>query len=240
MVWLAAAAFMGWKIWSETSPLEGLGLHGPPLMVQAFPTASLLVASAWIWATKRFTSWVAALSMLLALFVTMIVSVSGEMAEATQNVTDAKQYQRTLNGYWKSSAPELVSHFPKSIPPEASEVHFLFTPKFLMGGARLYLHYQTSGDEIRRLREIASKSRTSSIGLDGHVAGAPNINHFPLPLYLPRFSTGAELPEDFECCYFDPIPSTILGQEWIWNHGQTHGMAFSEKRNEVIFWAEFW
>ncbi|MEQ1749647.1 MAG: hypothetical protein ABL974_09515 [Prosthecobacter sp.] len=170
----------------------------------------------------------------------MIAFFGNGMAEATGSVTDPKQYHRTLNDYWRSGAPDMVAHFPERIPADAQNIHFLFTPSFLMGGARLYLLYQTSAEEIQRIRNVAEELRNSGCNLLGNTAGIPEINEFPKPLNIQEPILGEELPAGFDLYFFDATFPEMRQEEWCWNHGSTHGIAINEKSQQVLFWAESW
>ena len=171
-LWLLMALFLGWKIFVDCRRVEGLGLKPIHGFFQVMPSLLLACSAGWVLRKRAKMYWALSLSLIAAAFLTMLVFFGNGMA-ATQSVTDPKQYHRALNDYWRSGAPDLVSNFPERIPAEAQNIHFLFTPRFLMGGARLYLLYRTSAEEIQRIRSVAEKSRKTACNLLGTIAGIP-------------------------------------------------------------------
>lgn len=239
-LWLLMALLIGWKIFEDSHRISELGVKPIHMLFQAVPSFVLMSAAAWITFRKGTMYWVLSLSLIAAIFLTIVAFGGNGMAEATRSVTDPKQYHRTLNDYWRSGAPDLVSHFPESIPAEAKSIHFLFTPRLLMGGARLYLLYQTSPEEIRRIRAMAEKARNKSCDLLGHFAGIPEINQPPKPLNIQELILGEEWPADFDLYYYDASFPEMRQEEWCWNHGSTHGVAINEKSQQVLYWADYW
>lgn len=239
-VWLLMAVFLGWKIFDDCRRVEGLGLKPINWGFQIMPSLLLTGAAGWILRRRATMYWVLSLSLIASTFLAMIAFFGNGMAEATGSVTDPKQYHRTLNDYWRSGAPDLVEHFPECIPADAQNVHFLFTPRFLMGGARLYLLYQTSSEEIQRIRSVAEKLRNAGCNLLGSTAGIPEINEFPKPIDPSGPTLGNDLPADFNLYFFDATFPEMRLEEWCWNHGRTHGIAIHEKSQQVLFWADYW
>jgi hypothetical protein len=239
-LWLLMALFIGWKIFEDSRRVADLGVKPIHVLLQALPSLVLMSAAAWITFRKGTMYWVLSLSLIAAIFMSMIVFFGNGMAESTGSVTDPKQYHRTLNDYWRSGAPDLVAHFPECIPANAQDIHFLFTPRFLMGGARLYLLYQSSAEEIHRIRAKAERSRNKSCNLLGHIEGIPEINQPPKPLNIGELPLGEELPAGFDLYFFDATFPEMRQDEWCWNHGSTHGIAINEKSQQVLFWADYW
>ena len=177
-------------------------------------------------------------------FVAFVLMMGHGMRKATETVTDVSQYSDKLENYWRKDMPSLVEHFPLSVPENAKNVSFSFTPAFLMGGARLQLRFATTPGRLKELRDEFSKRRTISYDHRGHAAGVSDKNQIPLPV----FSTGEgderylEVPEDFDVMFLDEfIPESEMAKsDFFWNHGQTHGVAISDKRGEILYWAEAW
>lgn len=240
VLWLLIALFIGWKIFANSRRIADLGVKPIHILLQALPSLVLISASAWIAFRRGPIYWILSLSLIAAIFLALVDFFGNGFAETTSSVTDPKQYHRTLNDYWRSGAPDLVSHFPDSIPAEAKSIHFLFTPRFLMGGARFYLLYQTSTEEVQRIRAVAEKSCNTSCNLLGHIADIPEINQPPKPLNIQEPILGEELPAGFDLYFFDASFPEMRQEEWCWNHGSTHGIAINEKSQQVLFWAESW
>jgi hypothetical protein len=239
-IWLLLAVFVGWKIFADCQRIEGLGLKPINWGFQVMPSLVLACAAGWILCRRAAMYWVLSLSLIAATFLSMIAFFGNGMAETTGSVTDPEQYHRTLNDYWRSGAPDIVAHFPERIPADAQNIHFLFTPRFLMGGARLYLLFQTSAEEIQRIRNVAEKLRNSGCNLLGNTAGITEINQFPKPIDPSAPTLGDELSADFNLYFFDATFPEMRLEEWCWNRGITHGIAINEKSQQVLFWADYW
>ena len=48
-------------------------------------------------------------------------------------------------------------------------------------------------------------------------------------------------PEDYEIMIFDRLlPESERPEGHYWNHGQSHGVAISNERSEIVYWAKVW
>jgi len=151
----------------------------------------------------------------------------------TNNVED---YSKTLKK-WNTN---IVHHFPKSIPKSATLKRFLCTVYHLFNTqGYIQLRLQLSKEEIKQLYSQFSEKKTKSF------FGGDNNSHANQKEGMPTtFFYTADLksfPDDYEIIIFDKIiPDTERTEDFRWNHGTSHGVAISKKRNEIVYWAEMW
>lgn len=63
----------------------------------------------------------------------------------------------------------------------------------------------------------------------------------PTTWFYTSGGAGREFPADYTLLVLDAPPATDMQRSHAgMNHGQTHGIAISRMRNEVIFWADAW
>ena len=95
-------------------------------------------------AAVALTGVLGAVFFLLSAFYVLLLSVW----TATAVTTDVRYYRRA---YAQISGKEAVSaHFPASVPEDARDVEFSYTPRFLQGGEVFRLSYTAPEDEIFR------------------------------------------------------------------------------------------
>ncbi len=153
----------------------------------------------------------------------------------TNNIAD---YSKVLN-QWNSN---IVHHFPKSIPKSATLKKLSCSIHHLSKGGiqgHLQLRLQLSTEEIKQFyAQFSGKKTKSFFGGDtnSHVKqkeGMPTTYFYTADL-RPFFN-------DYEIMIFDKItPDTERTEGFRWNHGTSHGVAISKKRNEIVYWAEAW
>ena len=190
--------------------------------------------------TSRLLIHVAAIPLyLLACGIWGFVTLGMEMVtSATTEVTDVRKYDEILKNYW-SSSPDLVSHFPNPIPSNAEEVRFSFLPGFLQGGAHVQLRYSSTARDISELYErFSAKKRKSFFGGDTN-DHMNQTNGMPTTTFYTGPTNQFKFPDDYELMIFDPILTNGTAG-FDWNHGQSHGVAISTNRHEIVYWAESW
>ena len=95
-------------------------------------------------AAAALTAVLAAVFLLLSVFYVFLLSIW----TATTVTTEVKYYGRA---YAQIAGNEAVSaHFPASVPEDAREIAFYYTPQFLQGGEVFRLSYRTTEDELVR------------------------------------------------------------------------------------------
>jgi hypothetical protein len=162
---------------------------------------------------------------------------SAVIVETTREVTKVKKYEKILSGW----PPALVHHFPARIPAGAENVRFSFLPHFMQGGAHIQLAYSTTSDTIAALYDKFSEMKTKSfIGGDtnDHMNGEEGM---PTTFFFTSPTGEDSFPDDYEVMIFDRLLTEEERQEeYLFNHGEAHGVAISRKRNEIVYWAESW
>jgi len=173
---------------------------------------------------------------IFTLFVWAMFSLAVEsFMEATTTVTDVGRYEEILAPCDDST---LLAHFPRPIPPDAEDVKFSFFPGFLQGGAHFQLRYRTSTETIDNLHERFSEMATQSF-IIGDEEGRANLDvRMPSTVFYTSGTDDHDFPDDYEMMIFDQLPAE--GTNPSWNHGQSHGVAISQQRNEIVYWAEWW
>lgn len=187
---------------------------------------------------KKMTHIVAIPSCIIAVALWSFISIAVEMLiVATTEVTDTGKYEEVLDDYW-SFDKTLVAHFPRPIPANAKAVKFSFLPAFLQGGAHVQLRYSLDPDAISELYDRFSKMKTKSF-IGGDKNEHMNIEEgMPTTIFYTSGSDDHKFPDDFEIMIFDKVIKEKGGG--YWNHGQSHGIAISKTRNEIVYWAESW
>lgn len=160
---------------------------------------------------------------------------------ATTEVTDVQKYEDRLDEFGMEPNAELVSHFPRSIPPYAKDVRFSFRPHFLQGGTYIQLRFSAPPDVISRLHEKFSLKKTKSF-LGGDVY--THVNHNTIDgmpttnFYTSGLAEEYAFPEDYEIMVLDEVLKGEDRSQHDWTHFQSHGVVISKKRNEIVYWAE--
>ena len=227
---LGVVAVLQFVRWSSSS-----GTITPAYSLSFLPATVFFIAHIISRNSKRKIVHVVAIPFcLLALVFWGLVTLGVEMFISTTEVTNVRRYDKILNDYWSFNS-ELVSHFPRPIPSDANNVRFSFRPKFLQGGAHIQLRYATSPEIIADVYTRFSERKTKSF-TGGDTNDHVNMKEgMPTTFFYTSSSGNDEFPDDYEIMIFDKI----LKKE-NWNHGQSHGVAISKKKNEVVYWAESW
>jgi hypothetical protein len=158
---------------------------------------------------------------------------------ATAEVTVVRRYDEILSQRWNGER-NLVQHFPQPIPSDARDVRFAFRPHFLQGGAYVQLRYSTTPDIIAELYERFSSIKTKSfIGGERHIHRNAK-DGMPTTDFYTSGSKDHKFPDDYEIMIFDKVLKEKDRGPEFWNHGETHGVAISKERNEIVYWAESW
>ena len=106
------------------------------------------------------TAVLAIVFFLLSVFYVLLLSIW----TATEVTTDVRYYRRA---YARISGKEAVSaHFPASVPEDARDVEFTYTPRFLQGGEVFRLSYTAPEGEILR-RSMLLRAAAEWSGPDG-------------------------------------------------------------------------
>ena len=168
-------------------------------------------------------------------------------------IKNPRKYSSILANKWGN---DLVHHFPKKIPEDAKNVKFFYKMGYMQGGSAMQLRYSASPVKIAELYERFSKKKTRSFqggNSNDHMNqenGMPTTFFYTGDKYqadtncITGETTNSKFPEDYEIMIFDWIPSNKekkrRGLERSFNHGKSHGVAISKKRNTIVYWAESW
>jgi hypothetical protein len=145
-------------------------------------------------------------------------------------ITDVNRYSEVLNS--ADQASPLLAHFPKEIPPEASNARFAYQPRIMQGAMILELLMTLPEAKIDELWNQYS-------GLDQYqFIEDKTLDDIPEPiLYLIR-DENYELNQDFSIFFIDAQPAG--NEDFIWNHGTMYGVGINKIDLEVIYWLQYW
>ena len=145
----------------------------------------------------------------------------------TEPVTNVNQYEHIVD-----PKNTLTAHFPERIPADAVDVHFYYLPAFMQGGSELLLRYRTSSSILDALLQKYSPVAIQVINGPVSKSQLKSVPHaLTSSIELVGHST---LPDDFQVLILGASPPED------WNHGYSYGLAISQQRQEVIYWAETW
>jgi len=158
-------------------------------------------------------------------------------------VTTRYAYQPILKYRWENK--NIVEHFPTKIPDEAKNIKFYYRAGLMQGGTAIELRMQMSQrafDSIVHKHRAMAKLILDHLGKDNETKSQEKI-YFEPPLMFYTVSR-AELTDEYE---IGPLPDGYeifllhsKKYERYWNHGKTAGIAVSQDRNEIIYWAAVW
>ena len=154
-------------------------------------------------AAAALTAVLAAVFLLLSVFYVFFLSIW----TATTVTTGVKYYARA---YAQIDGNEAVSaHFPASVPEDAREIEFYYTPRFLQGGEVFRLSYRATEDELARrsglLQAAAEWSGPDEDWFRLHRQVGGHADSLRFQLFGSGFSNHGE-----ECCVLiDPADGRI-------------------------------
>lgn len=137
------------------------------------------------------------------------------------------------------SARGLVAHFPKAIPQEATNVRFSSFPGFMQGGAWLQIRFNLLPHQVAAIfTDAAKRAKTFYDGGDIFEL----VNEKEGGLAGTSFHTSGtdevSFPDDYRVFIFSARDAGSPSANW--NHGDSTGIVVSQKRNEVVYFAESW
>jgi len=170
-----------------------------------------------------------ALGIVVAIYAIALATLAWQL----RTITDVAKYEELLG----RCDARLTGHFPAHIPVEATKRSLSFFPGFLQGGAYLQLRVELPAAEVAR-----EEARMSELAIHVHPSGersAPPglLGEIPLPpFYTGDAEPSASFPDEYALYFLLAQP----GDSVPWNHGQTAGIAISQRRSELVYWAESW
>jgi hypothetical protein len=224
-LWLDAVWFV------HKLTLEFYAINLAPGLILLITWYFAAAASSRRWLLIGFGLVIASLFAVYAVLMNFGVMIA---VSATTPVVDAARYKDIRADYNQRS---LATHFPTDIPPNATQVTFYYLPHFLQGGSHLQLRYRLPQAEVSAiLSQYESLAKQIETGA-GDVLKAADQQDLPVPQFRNESNTDfAALSNDFLVFVLDAQPY----QPADWNHGYSYGLAVSTKRQEVIYWAEYW
>ncbi len=204
-------------------PLAGFGVLY--VVLRGVRPRAWIQVVAWTWAAVALTAW-----LLLVVPCELLLRVHGD-------VTSVRRYEYVLDEHWQ--ADELVNHFPRPIPPEASNVSFFFQPVLMQRGASIQLRMTLPPDTARKQYERFAGLRTKSF-FGGDINDHMNAEEgMPTTFFFTSDTGERKFPKDYEVMIFDEVLKE-RPDGFYWNHGQSRGVAISKLRNEIVYWAARW
>lgn len=150
--------------------------------------------------------------------------------------TDPAKYPVLLADW---SSRNLVAHFPKSFPAEATNVRLSSFPGFMQGGAWLQIRFNLPPAQVAAIFADAS-AQAKAFYDGGDKLSLVNDKEGGLPgtSFLTADAGQKSFPDDYRIFVFSVRDGG--GNSFSWNHGDSTGVVVSTKRNEVIYFAESW
>jgi len=161
----------------------------------------------------------------------LVLEAQGEMFGP---IIDVGKYASVIDDY-RSFNKELVSHFPRPIPPDAKNVHFYFTPHFGMGGAVVQLRCTLPAAEVSSLYVRFAKQTSKSFNGGNFFENENTENGVPTTDFYTGDSPDHIFPKDYEVMVFDSANKKGSPES---NDTLSHGVAISKERNEIVYWAQ--
>lgn len=142
-------------------------------------------------------------------------------------VNDVAKYEAILQNDWqKGFMQPFVAHFPQKLPEQKENIRFFYRRPFLQGGGSIQLRMSQTKEEINNLyNKFIKKKMIFPDASDNSEKLKPTI------YFMTGDTKNGELPPDFEIIFLAAISG---------NHGQNYGVAISRKRNEIVYFAEYW
>lgn len=164
------------------------------------------------------------LGLVIVFVVSAFVLVVLKFMSSLEPSNDIDDYQNAL-----AAVPtQLVEHFPRAIS-QVTRTRFYYRPGFMQGGTTIQLILGSNTSGIRAIRERYAAKAVS------RWRGCPQQgNSVELMPHMQRPDAEASATCDYEMFILQATPP----EEW--NHGHESGIAFSEKREEILYWAKVW
>lgn len=158
-------------------------------------------------------------------------------------VTTRYAYQPILKYRWENKY--IVEHFPAEIPDEAKDIKFYYRAGLMQGGTTIELRMQMPErefDSIEQTHRAIAKLILDHLRKDNDTKSQEKF-YFAPPLMFYTVST-AELTDEYQA---GPLPAgyeifLLHSKKYkrYWNHGKSAGIAVSQARKEIIYWATVW
>lgn len=148
-------------------------------------------------------------------------------------ITDVNRYSEVLNSADKNLPA--IAHFPKEIPPEASNVKFAYQPRIMQGAMFLELLMTLPENQIYDLQDeygdLEQYHYSDEISLT-------DISEPILYLISDKNDEGSGFDQNFSIYLISAEPAGKA--PYIWNHGTMYGVGINKITLQVIYWLEYW
>jgi hypothetical protein len=131
---------------------------------------------------------------------------------------DPRDYA-ALRRRWQSGG--LVDHFPRTIPPAATDVRLHYEPSFAQSPNVL---------QLRVVLPVAERDRVTQ-----EASAWPKVEY---PFTATNYTAKPRGAFEREFDVYVRRASTRSKPEW--NHGESAGVAISRTTGEVVYWAQSW
>ena len=148
-------------------------------------------------------------------------------------ITDVHRYSEVLSSADANSP--LIAHFPKEIPPEASNVRFAYQPRIMQGAMFLELLMTLPEKQINELQDKYGEIEQY------HYSEEISLTDIPEPiLYLisDKSDENNGFDQNFSIYLISAEPAGT--EDFIWNHGTMYGVGINNTTFQVIYWLQYW
>ncbi len=155
--------------------------------------------------------------------------------DAPETITDVSQYADILKWHDISG---LTDHFPRQVPPEATEARMSFNAGYRYGGTHLQLWLRLPPGHAADIRKQYDHKALYRF------QGGNRKIHRDLPGGVPTtfFRTSGtdtvKFPDSFTILVLGFDEDETADKKW--GHVDTFGLAISETTSKVVYWAEAW
>lgn len=135
---------------------------------------------------------------------------------------DVRRYDALRENFWQYDL-DAIDHFPPHVPANAERVFFFGLPRVAQRSPIMQLRYATDTETLAALKDSFASQQTSPVIGD------------PRPILYAGEQTPIPMPPDFTLYY---LPKTHNASKPSVTFTQQRGVAISDKRGEIIYWAQ--
>jgi len=148
-------------------------------------------------------------------------------------ITDVNRYSEVLSS--ADATSPFIAHFPKEIPPEASNVRFAYQPRIMQGAMFLELLMTLPESQINQLQDeygdLEQYQYSEEIGMT-------DIPEPILYLISDENDENTGFDQNFSIYLISAEPAGK--EDFIWNHGTMYGVGINKTTFQVIYWLQYW
>ncbi len=154
----------------------------------------------------------------------------------SQTITNTERYKEVRFQVW--SKPEIIKHFPDSIPTDAKEVKMIYAPGLIKGSSVLQLRYKLPSIRIEKLladyQEVA-KHKYLGGNTNDHANQAQGV---PTTFFYTNELQEQTFPPTYQILVLNARDRGT--PDFKWQHGDSYGVAIDKFNSEIVYWAEQW